>query len=646
MKTIIVILFLSVSTILAQEKSTPLEPALEVISRDSDDAPLLNTIEYYADHPIILRSANPRTLLFLPGVSLANAKKIIRLAKNYPQLSLTEIADSVHLTEAQYVLLERCVLLENPKDTKPAWLSYRTRTQHRVQENKGILDSAFIGSSLTLYQRITGGVGNFSAGVTASKAPGERTINDFMSGFAEYKDNSFRLVLGDFTAESGLGSIIWQGFGSKKGSEVISPVIQQGSGISPYRSSIEYRYFRGAAVEATIPIADNSSLEIIGFYSSIRRSGSIDSAQNVATSLDISGLFRTSSEIAKRNALGEKTIGLIAEWTISRAWTIGASALSLRYEKPIVSSSTSVFSGQSGVLTSLYSAYSSANSLLLGEFSRDAGGNNGLKFSMEFTGKNVKSALGIRYFSPEFRSPFGYNFGEFPSPSNEAGVYTGLFWRGAPGLELMAYADLYQSIRPRFGMYSPTRGADILAECRWKITRPTMAVFRFHTENKTDGFTSEDGLRGVYQRTVTSLRAEVQHEATPEIRTRFRMEAVYCDFEKMQPREVGVVGFGEIWWRSERWKIGARIAYFSTDSYASARWTFEPSVPGVLGNPALYGNGARSFILLNYKPIPQLSLGANYTVTAKNSVTSLGSGTSEIEGNAEQKFIFQMDVSL
>lgn len=151
-------------------------------------------------------------------------------------------------------------------------------------------------------------------------------------------------------------------------------------------------------------------------------------------------------------------------------------------------------------------------------------------------------------------------------------------------------------------------------------------------------------MRGVYQRTVTSFRAEVQHEATPEIRTRFRVEAVYCDFERVQPREVGVVSFAEIWWRSESWKIGARIAYFSTDSYASARWTFEPSVPGVLGNPALYGNGTRSFILLNYKPIPQLSLAANYTVTAKNSVTSLGSGTSEIEGNAEQKFIFQVDV--
>jgi hypothetical protein len=205
---------------------------------------------------------------------------------------------------------------------------------------------------------------------------------------------------------------------------------------------------------------------------------------------------------------------------------------------------------------------------------------------------------------------------------------------------------LYQSLTPRFGMYSPTRGADILAECRWKITRPTLAVMRFHTENKTDGFTGEDGMRGVYQRTVTSLRAEVQHEATPEIRTRFRVEAVYCDFERVQPREVGVVSFAEIWWRSENWKIGARIAYFSTDSYASARWTFEPSVPGVLGNPALYGNGTRSFILLNYKPIPQLSLAANYTVTAKNSVTSLGSGTSEIEGNAEQKFIFQVDVSL
>jgi len=76
MKTLLVLLLLSATMLVAQEKSTPLEPALEVLTRDSDDAPLLNTVEYYSEHPIVLRTANPRALLFLPGVSLANAKKL------------------------------------------------------------------------------------------------------------------------------------------------------------------------------------------------------------------------------------------------------------------------------------------------------------------------------------------------------------------------------------------------------------------------------------------------------------------------------------------------------------------------------------------------------------------------------------------
>ncbi|MBS1537265.1 MAG: hypothetical protein JST20_05900 [Bacteroidetes bacterium] len=631
---------------LAQDRGA-VENALEAVSQETDNAPIIDAIEYYTDNPLNLRKVKAQDLLFLPGISSTDARRILRLVKKHPDITYSMLADSVGLSENQQSLLERCTTLRSITSGKSAWVTSRTRNVQMVQQIKGLADSSFVGSPIALYQRFTGGMGNARAGITTTKAAGERSFTDFYSGFGEYNDKFLQVVAGDYTIESGLGSILWQPFGAKKGGEVIAPVIQQGSGISPYRSSTEFRFFRGAAVAATMPLSDNSSVAATLWYSSIRRSATIDTVRGVATSIDATGLFRTTTEIAKQNSLGEQVMGGILQWNISTGVSIGASAFSLQYSKPIESSSSSTFLGQSGVLSAVHGSFVRQDMLLLGEISRDAFGNFSAKAGAEFIEKNFKTAISARWYDANFRSPFGYNFGEFSSPNNEIGLYAGWFWRGIPTFEITGYCDIYRSLTPRFGLYVPTRGVDVLTEIRWKISPLSTSILRFRTENKTDAFTAADGSHSAYIRTVTSLRAEILHSLTKQVRTRARIEAVAVDFDNIYPSEIGVVGFAELWWQpDEQLKIGGRLAYYSTDSYNSARWTFEPSVPGVLGNPALYGNGARSFILINYAPLPQISLWVQYSVTAKNTVTSLGSGSTEISGNKEQKAIFQVDISL
>jgi hypothetical protein len=631
----------------AQADKGAVENALEIVSQETDNAPLVDAIEYYTDHPLDLRRITVQDLLFLPGISSVDARRILRLVKKYPNITYSAIADSVGLSENQQSLLERCTTLRSKSDGRSAWLTSRIRNLQVFQQNKGLSNGSFVGSPLALYQRLTGGKGNITAGVTTTKAAGERSLADFYSAFAEYKEKNLRVVAGDYTVEGGLGSILWQPFGSKKGGEVIAPIIQQGSGISPYRSSTEFRFFRGGAAETTISLTDNSSIAATVWYSTINRSATIDSVRGVATSLDASGLFRTKTEISKKDALGEQIIGGIVQWNISSGVSFGASAFSLKYSKPIESSSSTTFLGKSGILSAVYGSYIRQDVQIIGEISRDALGSIGAKAGAEFIDKNFKVAVAARWYDRNFRSPFGYNFGEFTSPSNEIGLYAGWFWRGIAALEITGYCDIYRSIIPRFGLYIPTRGVDVLTELRYKISPASTAILRFRTENKTDASTASDGTHASYFRSVTSLRGELQHSILSQVRTRVRAEAVVIDFENVQSREVGGVGFAELWWQpNEQLKVGGRLAYYSTESYNSARWTFEPSVPGVLGNPALYGNGVRSFILLNYAPIRQVSLWIHYTVTAKNTITSIGSGTTEIAGNKEQRMMFQMDISL
>lgn len=635
---------LSVCSVCAQEPAV--EEIIESLGTETAEAPDLDAIERFAARPLNLRQISARELSAIPGFSISIARRLLRLVKTLPDSATIEmLADSLQLSEEQYLLLKSCTVLgesaELTKTSKTVLL--RSRSTMRLQQIKGIRTGKFQGSEYDMYQRLQVNTSVISAGLLTDKDIGEKSFADFISGYVEFRAGAIRGVIGDFTVSSGMGGILWRQFGLRKGASVISPINQYGSGISASRSALEVGFFRGGAAEYKTSAGDSSSLIITAFGSSARRSAFIDE-NGYATSLKIDGLFRTENDELRRNTLNEIAIGSIIEYR-APSFIATATALNLNYDYPIVSAASTAFNGANGTLLSLSGVWIlSEYSQITGEFSQDAKNNSGGKLALMFSEKKINAVFGMRIFNAEFRSPFGYSFGEFSTPGNEYGFYAAAEWREKK-MQIYGYADIYGSLQQRFGMTRPTRGIDFLLENKNVLPAGAYLILRTRLEQKNDAFSTPE-TRTDYNVERISLRAEYSRSVSRNLSLRLRTEAARVSFSGIKPVETGTVGFFEAQWQAADWlRLGARVAPFATDSYASARWTFEYALPGAMSNPALYGTGIRTFFVATITPINLFTARILYAATSKNGVTYLGSGYDEILGATDSRLTFQIDAA-
>lgn len=623
------------------------EDILETIAQESEVSPLLDAVDYFMQHPLLLRQATAKELMLIPGFSSRTARAVLTLVKNTPLLTYEDIAQELNLSPEQTELLRLCTSLEAVSIPAGApTLLYRVRTRQRFNDVRGFEERLFEGSPFELYQRISVFTPAVEASITAEKDAGEVSVADFISGYVRSDIAGTTVLLGDYSLQSGMGSILWRQFGARKGADVLSPATTTVTSLSPYRSAIEQNFFRGIAAQRSVAIADSSSLLASLWYSSLRRAATIDTVLGITTALDADGYFRTRAEIDRRGALREQALGGLAEWN-SSLLNAGVAALGLRYDRPVESNSSSAFRGTDGLLATVWASSEIAGASLAAEVSRDGRGNPGIRLGLDRRDTTVRYALAFRSFAAEFRSPFGYSFGETPRPGNETGLYGGVDIRAAASHRLLLYVDLYRTAGPTFTVPAPVRGLDLFAEDQITVSRQTQVALRLRREDKTDALTTTDGQRSVYRRIRSSVRCEIAHTLSRTLRLRLRCETALVSFERLKPTETGIIGLAYIRWRPVQYfSLSSQFALFSTPSFDSAVWAYEPSVQGMMSAPALYGDGMRAVLVAGYTPTSLLTLSVRVALTAKNQTTSLGSGSMSTAGNTERQMVFQADVTL
>jgi len=156
---------------------------------------------------------------------------------------------------------------------------------------------------------------------------------------------------------------------------------------------------------------------------------------------------------------------------------------------------------------------------------------------------------------------------------------------------------------------------------------------------------SSEAGKLIFQNRRLGMRVEITHDLSDSLRVRFRCEAVHRSFDIAGKAETGLLCFLEA-----RYRLGtllsaaSRIALYNTDSFSSAIWAYEQTVPGAMSSPAHYGGGMRCTALLQYRPTRAVTMSLFVGITAKNNVESLGSGLMEVEGNTERQVSVQVDV--
>ena len=544
-------------------------------------------------------------------------------------------------------MLKLCTTLEeHSKIAKRKSVYIRLRNQNQFQTQRGFETDSFKGSSLNLYQKTNLYYKNISAGFLFDKDPGEQFVTNFSTGYISGKVSNTHFIMGDFYVENGMGSILWKSYGIRKGAEVISPVMQIGSGIKPYRSSVDYNFLRGIGLQSNWEFSSDANLSSIFWLSFSPRAANIDSTGNFATSIYASGYFRTNNEIQKKNKLIEKSIGGNLELQLAKT-KFGFTTYLLDYSKEITSIAKNVFNGKSGLLSSAYGFLFFDNSSYSVEISSDAKANLSGKASAQLKFGDLELAFHYRYFPPDYRSPYGYNLGESDAPANETGLYAGLFWKVTMKFNMSLYADYYKNISATSNLPLPKKGIDMFSEFEYNIAMRTKIRLRLRNENSTDNYKSDTSDYSSFIKNVSRARLDLIHAFGKKVKALVRAEYVYSTFGGIYSDEKGYLAFADLSWQpvNDFW-LGGRATVFSTDSYESAIWQFESIVPGYYLTFPMYGKGTKFIVYAGYTPFEEMSLWLRFSVLTKTGVESLGSDYNEIQGNKDSRLYLQLDVHL
>lgn len=622
------------------------DAVLEQITGDAIPTPDLDRIEFYSDNPLALDSATVSEILQLPLMSRSTAQRIVSALRTKKVASVAELCNAVGCTEEERYILERCTRLSNTSIARIP-ISIRSRAMLWATLPSAATDGRFRGSPHEIYTRAYSSIGATTIAALSNKDAGEPLMADFVSASVATSIGTSRIILGDYYAEFGVGLVAWRPFGARKGTDVITPCTEFGRGFQQYRSALEYRFFRGAAVEHLFRLTQNSGVILRAGISALPRSASLDTSIQAITSLVTDGYHRTSTELTRRRNTIERSILGGAEFR-SGQFTGGFAFLALDYPMPVTSTSTLVMPARQGLFASTYAQLSMEQSTWTLEVARDYAGSIATRGGIEQRWNDATIALGGRWYAPRFRAPFGYNFGEASQPTNEAGIYLGIRSRVTPAVQNLFYADVYQHIAAIGTLPRLRRGIDVFNELRVRIGKGTIAIVRVRQEHRTEDYSTATGI--VAEEILRSIiRGEVQHTTVSGCVVRFRIEGVWRIPTEtvVSTPEHGLAAFGELSIPiAQRLIVGGRLTAYQTALFNSAVYTFEQLAPGLLVSVPLYGRGTRWFVFARWAPMEWLTLWVRYGSTERLDVSSVGSGITAVPGTRDKRAYIQLDMQL
>lgn len=464
---------------------------------------------------------------------------------------------------------------------------------------------AYQGSPEKIYTRYKYELpGKLQMGFTGDKDPGEpfmrkpaRTGFDFCSYHAAIRINDRIpvLVVGDYTARTGQGLVLWQGFALGRTSDVMGASRNQ-STITPYTSSDENRFFRGAA--ATFKMW-NGSLNLL--VSSRKTDANLameeDSTMHFTT-LQTSGYHRTCSEISDRKSVRHSVAALFYTVTSSRL-KAGFTALAETFGLPMNQGEQLyqkfLFRGKENLNAGIDYRWVTTNVQFYGEAAVSRSG--GMAFFQGMEARlhdQMQLSLSCRHFQRNYHATWANAFAVNDKANNETGLFAGLRIFPAAKVTLSACADWYTRPWLVYGTASPSSGSEWMARADLKISRRLSGTIRVRSRVKPakdhDGnlYVTETGTRD-------NLRVQASYLLNDRISLQTRAEMSQI---RSRDRENGIMISQNLTWTPAKGPLSAnlRFSWFRTDSYDTRIYTFENDVLYAFSSLSFYGEGIRSYI--------------------------------------------------
>jgi len=672
-------------------------PALDRLAQElfaeiqSDQVPyedLYGTLLNFYQSPLNPNTAGPEELRALP---LLTEKQVAALLKyrqaNGPLLSIYELqavpdwdvrtiervapfvtVASSSPNAARGTLWQRIKSEEN----NAILLRYERVLQRRkgyspVDTFQGRPTLRYLGSpdALALRYRVSH-AHDFSLGFTAEKDAGEPLAwrpaqsqfgPDFLSAhFVLHEQGRLKtLALGDYQLQFGQGLLLSSGLAQGKGAETITNLRRASLGVRPYAALLENTFFRGAA--ATYRLAPRWEATAFASRKNIDANArlatdSLAQFDEFSSSLLVTGLHRTATEIANRQRLAETVGGghvgyLSPDGNLALGLTAVGTHYGAAFQKRNEPYNRYEFSGQNNLAFGAHYSYGWRNVLLFGESGRSRSGGlgtvNGLLASL---GPSVDAAVLVRHYDADFHTFYGNAISENTRTINESGFYLGLKVRPLARWEVSAYFDQFRFPWLRYRVSAPSQGQDALLRVAFTPTKTSLLYAQYRARLKPlDLPASLTGralpLPGQQLRHSLLLYADVQPTARLGLRT--RLQATYLRADDSQPWRRGFVLSQDVNVQlARRLSLAARYAVFDTDDYDTRQYLFEQDVLYAISVPALYGQGTRAYAVFQAALTQHFTLWLRYADTRYRHQNTVGSGLEQIEGNARSEVTAQV----
>jgi hypothetical protein len=678
---------------IAQEtKDNMLEQKIETIAEDMEDAELDYTIIfdellYFIEHPINLNRTSKDELQSLHLLSDIQINNLLEhIEKNGKLMAIYELQairgfDIVTIRKIlPYVTVSAD--LDRPRITFQEMLrngQHQFITRHHVvlEEQVGYApiddstlaarpNSRYLGSPDRIFTRYRFNYGNkISMGFTAEKDPGEEFFRGSQKqGFDYFSAHLFlrnfgvvkALAIGDYQLQFGQGLTFWSGFAFRK-SSFITNIKRQGMGLRPYGAVDENRFLRGAGVTL-----GHKGFEFTAFGSHKRIDANvltvsdtleldddfIVNEQTIITSFQLTGLHRTPTEVARKNAISETIYGGNLAYR-RRNFQIGVTAARTEFGG-ILSRNLSFynqfeFNSQANTNIGLDYNYIWRNMNFFGEFSRSANGGlasvNGVLMSLD---QRVSFIVLHRNFQRNYHGIYTAAFGEGARNANEQGIYTGVIIQPVSKVSLNMYYDRFIFPWMRFQIDAPSYGSDMFAQINYMPSKKTELYFRIRQRdrfrNSPEDIDEIDYIVGTWQ---VNYRFNASYQITPTIRLRNRIETINFRIGERED-EKGFLIYQDIIYRGLRspFQLTARYALFDTDSWNARLYAYETDVLYAFSIPAFFMRGSRVFLMAKYTYKRNLDIWFRISQTFMYNRDTIGSGLDQINGNTRTETKIQL----
>lgn len=641
---------------------------LELISElrsGEDEGSDINDLAYELydlwESPININAAGPYELGRLFWLTEFQLNNLIRyLQKQKPVLSIYELVYIPGFDSTVVVSLEPFITVVNAEHNGAAFKNSRhwlmLRAGRIVEAQKGFREQSLEGSAWKENFRYKYQYGEkIFAGFSLEKDAGESTFRgsnkagpDFYSGYLKISNLGIikNITAGNFSTGFGQGLVAGPGFAMGK-TTAVNPV-QKESGIRPYTSNDENRYFQGIASTLTFQPVD------VSFFFSLKNIDANVTRRNTkgeivrVSSLQNTGIHSTPAEMADENALREVTAGgrvLIRKTNFQAGLTFIHSAFNAEIVPLPGNYNQFFFRGREQTNAGADYKFNFRNTTLFGEETIDLQGDpaflNGI---ISDVGGRMQFSLLHRYYSRGYHTFYGKAFGESSRVQNEEGVYGGIRLSVIQNINLAMFADFFRFPWLTSAAGAPSRGRELMVQAEYIPSVSFSAWLQYRTRQKQiQSGDSTDTGKGLVVSESDRLRIHLNYKASDKIILSSRLElGNYGVQKKTKDRSYLLYQDVRFNFLKPRVQLSLRYALFNSDSYDSRIYAYENDVPFSFSVNVYDNQGLRYYAMVKFSPFGKLDFWIRFSQTVYPHEKSISTGLWQIEGNKKSDVRMQV----